>query len=327
MTVVPDAREGTPPALLRHHSGTPSTVHTVSAAAAAAMHHHGCTFVDCRPANLHAIERITGAICFPGHPAIAPTLPRRQDTIVVYDSGSISPSDSYSRAGAAIHTMLATAPQDTRFCLLAGGLPAVRRDAPALLDSSLAAHPDVMRKMREKLQTSGRPNWATDALECLAQSAAPAAQILPWLYLGSAADACKLDRLERFGVTHILVVAKELKPMFASRYTYRHFAAEDTAEYPLASHFDEAIAFLQDIKARYDAGEKVCVLVHCYAGLSRSVATVIAYLVASHGYCVQGALQMVKARRQGASPDNFFPQLAEFEMKRLVACPSDAEAR
>lgn len=304
------------PADVQHASTTPSTVHTVSAAAAAAMHRHGCTFIDCRPSSLHAIERVAGALCYSGHHPVAPSLPHRLGTVVVYDSGSMSPADSFSRAGNAIRAMLATAPQDIRFCLLAGGLPAVRRDAPALLDSSLGTHPDVICRMREKLKTGGRPNWASDALDTLAQSATPAARIFPWLYLGSAADACKLDRLDRFGVTHVLVVAKELQPMFPDRYQYTHFLAEDTRAYPLATHFDEAARFLHGIKVAYDSGQRVCVLVHCFAGMSRSVAIVVAYLVVHHNYTVQGALDMVKARRYGAAPDNFVPQLLDFECKR-----------
>lgn len=49
-----------------------------------------------------------------------------------------------------------------------------------------------------------------------------------------------------------------------------------------------------------------CVLVHCGAGLSRSVAVVIAYLCRYAGMSYSEALSLVKARRPGAAPADCF---------------------
>ena len=57
------------------------------------------------------------------------------------------------------------------------------------------------------------------------------------------------------------------------------------------------------------------VLVHCFAGRSRSAAMVVAYLMYRYGVRLPAALQHVKARRPKADPYNFLHQLQEFERR------------
>lgn len=54
-------------------------------------------------------------------------------------------------------------------------------------------------------------------------------------------------------------------------------------------------------------------LVHCYAGQSRSVALVLAYLLAARGMSLSEAWQAVRAARPGAKPNSgFMQQLAGY---------------
>lgn len=56
------------------------------------------------------------------------------------------------------------------------------------------------------------------------------------------------------------------------------------------------------------------VLVHCLAGVSRSVTVTIAYLMFSQGMTLNEAYDFVKARKANVSPNfNFMGQLLEFE--------------
>jgi hypothetical protein len=68
----------------------------------------------------------------------------------------------------------------------------------------------------------------------------------------------------------------------------------------LEDSLDDAMAF---IAANIKRG---CVLVHCGAGLSRSVSVVIAYLCRYAGMSYSEALSLVKARRPGAAPADCF---------------------
>lgn len=293
--------------------GTPSTAHTVSAAAALAMHRHACTFIDARPQGLYKLERVSGALSFPDQRAPPPSLSHHACTVVVYDSGSTSLDQPFSKAAAIIRTLMSLHPHDTRFCLLAGGFSEIRATAPSLIDTPLTSETDTLEACRQLL--ASKPAWATEALNSLAYSASPAAQILPWLYLGSAADACKLDRLETFGITHILNMAAECTVSFPNRFVYQHIPAHDRATFDMGSCFPKICDFLLEVQKSVEHGNSACVLVHCYAGLSRSVAAVLAYLIAHHQYCLSEALSMVQDRRKGACPDNFMPHLRQWELK------------
>ena len=68
----------------------------------------------------------------------------------------------------------------------------------------------------------------------------------------------------------------------------------------LETYLDEATAFIQRHL------QNGCVLVHCSAGKSRSVAVVVAYLCRYAGMSYIEALALVKARRPGAAPCDAF---------------------
>lgn len=59
-------------------------------------------------------------------------------------------------------------------------------------------------------------------------------------------------------------------------------------------------------------------LVHCFAGKSRSTSVVLAWLLQDQGMRLQDALALVQARRAGAQPNSgFLAQLASFERQLL----------
>ena len=68
----------------------------------------------------------------------------------------------------------------------------------------------------------------------------------------------------------------------------------------LEQHLDSACSFIAEHIA------KGCVLVHCGAGLSRSVSVVAAYLCRYAGMSLAEAVNFIKERRQGACPADIF---------------------
>lgn len=64
---------------------------------------------------------------------------------------------------------------------------------------------------------------------------------------------------------------------------HKWIPAEDTHDFKLNRHFDEAADFIHQ---HLQYGN---VLVHCYAGVSRSASIVIAYLIKYHGLTLQNA--------------------------------------
>ncbi len=76
----------------------------------------------------------------------------------------------------------------------------------------------------------------------------------------------------------------------------------------LKQHFQTCIKFIKDAIA-----EGGTVLVHCYAGVSRSTTIVIAYLMQEHGMAYLDAMQHVRKCRWFINPnDGFKRQLQQF---------------
>eukprot|EP01064_Diplonema_japonicum_P023298 TRINITY_DN33735_c0_g1_i1.p1 TRINITY_DN33735_c0_g1~~TRINITY_DN33735_c0_g1_i1.p1 ORF type:complete len:305 (+),score=57.18 TRINITY_DN33735_c0_g1_i1:33-947(+) len=77
------------------------------------------------------------------------------------------------------------------------------------------------------------------------------------------------------------------------RQRYHGFEAEDIDEYPLLHmHLEEAAEFISSVEK-----EKSVVLVHCYAGVNRSAAICVAYLVKYHRWPLTKALIHVHTQR------------------------------
>ncbi|CAI7900335.1 unnamed protein product [Closterium sp. NIES-53] len=86
-------------------------------------------------------------------------------------------------------------------------------------------------------------------------------------------------------------------------------AVLDSPEVDLISRFQECFAAIDAAKA---AGG--CALVHCFAGRSRSVTVVVAYLMARRAMTVDEALLLVRGLRPEANPNaGFVQQLREWE--------------
>lgn len=84
--------------------------------------------------------------------------------------------------------------------------------------------------------------------------------------------------------------------------------AEDDESYDIAKHFHQSIEFIK----RYISTTNV--LVHCYAGMSRSASVVIAYLIQEHKMTLSLALSSVTRQRPCVDPnDGFMKQLRDFE--------------
>ncbi|XP_064409446.1 dual specificity protein phosphatase 22-B isoform X1 [Latimeria chalumnae] len=121
-------------------------------------------------------------------------------------------------------------------------------------------------------------------------------------------DARDREQLGKNNVTHILSIHDAACPMLEEK-TYLCIPAADSPSQNLTKHFKESIKFIHECRLR-DEG---C-LVHCLAGVSRSVTLVVAYMMTTTGFGWEDALCAVKAARSCANPNaGFQRQLQEFE--------------
>uniref|UniRef100_G1KLL4 Dual specificity protein phosphatase n=1 Tax=Anolis carolinensis TaxID=28377 RepID=G1KLL4_ANOCA len=167
------------------------------------------------------------------------------------------------------------------------------------------------------------PNSATDSDGsplCNNQPSFPV-EILPYLYLGCAKDSTNLDVLEEFGIKYILNVTPNLPNLFenAGEFKYKQIPISDHWSQNLSQFFPEAISFIDEAR-----GKNCGVLVHCLAGISRSVTVTVAYLMQKLNLSMNDAYDIVKMKKSNISPNfNFMGQLLDFERTLGLNSPCD----
>nr|XP_057928293.1 dual specificity protein phosphatase 22-B-like [Doryrhamphus excisus]XP_057928294.1 dual specificity protein phosphatase 22-B-like [Doryrhamphus excisus] len=137
-------------------------------------------------------------------------------------------------------------------------------------------------------------------------------KVLPDLYLGNIKDARDKDLLTQHNITHILSIHDTAAPVLEG-ITYLCISAADHKKQNLIQYFKDSIVFIHKSRAKGEG----C-LVHCVAGVSRSVTLVVAYIMTVTGRGWVESLAAVRAARPCAGPNlGFLRQLEEFENTEL----------
>uniref|UniRef100_A0A2I3SZ89 Serine/threonine/tyrosine-interacting protein n=1 Tax=Pan troglodytes TaxID=9598 RepID=A0A2I3SZ89_PANTR len=158
-----------------------------------------------------------------------------------------------------------------------------------------------------KLEFPSLPQCKEDAEEWTYPMRREMQEILPGLFLGpySSAMKSKLPVLQKHGITHIICIrqnieANFIKPNFQQLFRY---LVLDIADNPV----ENIIRFFPMVGTRK-------VLVHGNAGISRSAAFVIAYIMETFGMKYRDAFAYVQERRFCINPNaGFVHQLQEYE--------------
>ena len=96
-------------------------------------------------------------------------------------------------------------------------------------------------------------------------------------------------------------MASGIKPFFPNDLTYKVINVLDNSSQSLLRHFPAAIAFIKDAVKRGGG-----VLVHCYAGVSRSATCVIAYLMQEREMTFEDAFTFASKHRPVIFPNMGF---------------------
>ncbi|BFZ01448.1 hypothetical protein BsWGS_04487 [Bradybaena similaris] len=127
------------------------------------------------------------------------------------------------------------------------------------------------------------------------------AEVKPGVIMGSQDVAHDFDLLKQHGVTHILNVATGVENLFPDQFIYQTQEFLDLPEFPIFQGFESAINFIEEaIKANG------CVLVHCNAGVSRSAAVIMAYLIKKEGMTINDAFSYLRSKRPAICPNPGF---------------------
>lgn len=137
-------------------------------------------------------------------------------------------------------------------------------------------------------------------------------KIIPGLYVGNIRDAKDSIQLSENKITHILSIHDNAKPILP-KIKYMCVEARDKPEQDLSEHFSQCIDFIH--KARCKGG---IVLVHCLAGVSRSVTITVVYIMTVTNLNWRDALNAVRGARRCANPNfGFQRQILNYQHEKL----------
>eukprot|EP00026_Physarum_polycephalum_P015708 Phypoly_transcript_16453.p1 GENE.Phypoly_transcript_16453~~Phypoly_transcript_16453.p1 ORF type:complete len:219 (+),score=30.30 Phypoly_transcript_16453:199-855(+) len=139
------------------------------------------------------------------------------------------------------------------------------------------------------------------------------------LFIGSQDAAANMNGLTEHKITHILNVATGIKNLYEGDFKYKSVELLDVDETNILRAFPQCFDFISE--ALYGGGS---VLVHCNAGVSRSAAVVIGYLMENYttekgdmGISYLEAIQILKESRPAIQPNRgFVKQLERFDKDR-----------
>ena len=120
----------------------------------------------------------------------------------------------------------------------------------------------------------------------------PLHEIVEGLFLGDHFASESSYLLKRHGITHILSIGSGLYPKYPHKFAYKWVSELDSPETDLKQHFSQCHRFMNN--AFVTEGK---VLVHCYAGVSRSATIVISWLMSQKGMNFPSAINHVRSKR------------------------------
>ncbi|XP_055857605.1 dual specificity protein phosphatase Mpk3 [Episyrphus balteatus] len=145
-------------------------------------------------------------------------------------------------------------------------------------------------------------------------------EIVPGLFLGNASHSGDSRALQKYNIKYVLNVTPDLPNVFEASGGIQYLQIPITDHYSqdLAMHFPAAIQFIEEARSKNAA-----VLVHCLAGVSRSVTVTLAYLMHTRALCLNEAFTLVRDRKPDVSPNfHFMEQLHSFE-RQLRLSPNE----
>lgn len=129
-------------------------------------------------------------------------------------------------------------------------------------------------------------------------------RITPHLYISNFQAAKDYQKLKCLGIDQILVIGEELPRHGEPHFNVMHVKLRDSSEENIKKHFNSTYRFINRGRT----------LIHCFAGISRSVTIATAYLMRKHNMSFVDAATLIKSKRKIANPNpGFIKQLQKFD--------------
>eukprot|EP00607_Mallomonas_marina_P001460 CAMPEP_0182426186 /NCGR_PEP_ID=MMETSP1167-20130531/12674_1 /TAXON_ID=2988 /ORGANISM="Mallomonas Sp, Strain CCMP3275" /LENGTH=421 /DNA_ID=CAMNT_0024607451 /DNA_START=204 /DNA_END=1469 /DNA_ORIENTATION=+ len=179
-----------------------------------------------------------------------------------------------------------------------------------------ALEKELVKRAQIAMQRNPGPSFGgSQLMQSISNVDVSATLITDHIVLGAREDAADLVKLQTLGITHVLNVAVELPNFHESshKFIYEKLNFKDAPDVMVSQFWGPAASFLrhvEEVKGR--------VLIHCIAGVSRSVTLLIMHMISCHRRTLRAAHAFIHARRPFIGPNEGFKlQLARFEVSEL----------
>lgn len=144
-----------------------------------------------------------------------------------------------------------------------------------------------------------------------------AQEIFPRLYISNWYVAASKTTLNSLSITHVVKIGEQYRTsQHHSNRVYLSIELDDTESTELSPHFLPFFKFVNEALAENTTNR---VLVHCEAGISRSVSLSIAWLMSVHTMTYQSAFERINAVRCFVNPNmGFVTQLHRYQSDILL---------
>lgn len=132
------------------------------------------------------------------------------------------------------------------------------------------------------------------------------------LYIGNINHATDVRWLKNHNITHIVNATEEIGNIFPYLFQYMKLFLDDSPHQSFGRSLDKSYIFIKN--ALHKGGN---VLVHCYAGVSRSSSIVIYYLMRSRNWSYSRAYAHLKIKHHKTNPNRgFIDQLSRINFSK-----------
>ena len=142
--------------------------------------------------------------------------------------------------------------------------------------------------------------YKTSSLNTISNMFQYPVKIIDNVYLGNIYCAFNGDLLKKFNIKYILNCSIEIPNIYNS---YIHYYKLNLNDLGCSINYKSILDSIKFIEKSQLSGNKN-ILVHCFAGRSRSVSIIICYLINKYNFTAEYALDFIKKKRKFINPSN-----------------------
>jgi dual specificity MAP kinase phosphatase len=227
--------------------------------------------------------------------------------VVLYDKSSTTDSPLAETSPLRVFSYYFAITENRPVYIIDGGYAAIRAEMPA--DTEMTQFGQFLTAQVQQRSPPTTPIMQQSNLNFVDDFVA----------VGSEADAHNLALLKTHGVTHLLnLTPTPSNPEVVAAIRTLQIPLMDSHKQDILGILEQALAFIAEARSAPNGR----ILVHCFAGISRSGSIAIAYQMVSKGVSFREAYAIVTQHRARVEPNlNFCGQLVTFEQAMRLDAP------